>query len=59
MNAEELETFKQLLTVYDQALRLLRKRERAIETCRQILWKEANRLQTLLEGFVLRWEDQP
>jgi hypothetical protein len=59
MNEEELEKFKPLLDAYDQALRLLRKQERAIETCRQILWKEADRLQALLDGFVLRWEDQP
>ena len=59
MNAEELEAFKQLLTAYDQTLRLQRRPKRAIETCHQNLRKVADRLQTLLEGFVLRWEDQP
>jgi site-specific recombinase XerD len=41
MKAEELETFKQLLTAYDQALRLQRMRERTIETYRHNLWKAA------------------
>jgi hypothetical protein len=58
MNAEELEKFKLLLEAYEQALRLQRIREKTIETCRQNLWKEADRLQVLLDGFVLRWEDQ-
>ena len=59
MNAKELEAFKQLLGAYDQTLRLQRRPKRAIETCHQNLRKVANRLQTLLDGFVLRWEDQP
>ncbi len=59
MNAEELEKFKPLLDAYEHALRLQRIREKKIETCRQNLWKEADRLQVLLDGFVLRWEDQP
>jgi site-specific recombinase XerD len=41
MNADELEKFKQLLTSYDQALRLQRMRERTIETYRRNLWKAA------------------
>ncbi len=59
MKAEELETFKPLLTAYDQALRLQRMRERTVETYRRNLWKAADRRPLLLEGFVLRWEDQP
>jgi hypothetical protein len=59
MKAEELETFKPLLTAYDQALRLQRMRERTIQTYRRNLWKAADRRPLLLEGFVLRWEDQP
>ena len=59
MNAEELEAFKQLLDTYGQTLRLQRRPKRAIETCHQNLRKVAGRLQLLLEGFVLRWEDQP
>ncbi|MFM1798909.1 MAG: hypothetical protein RLZZ117_1187 [Cyanobacteriota bacterium] len=59
MKAKELETFKQLLSAYDQALRLQRMRERTIETHRSNLWKAADRRPLLLEGFVLRWEDQP
>jgi len=59
MIAEDLEKFKPLPDAYEQALRLTRIRKRAIETCRQNLWKEADRLQVLLDGFVLRWEDQP
>jgi hypothetical protein len=59
MKAEELEKFKPLLTAYDQALRLQRMRERTIETYRSNLWKAADRRPLLLEGFVLRWEDQP
>jgi len=42
MNAEELDKFKQLLAVYEQALRLQRKRERTVETYCQTLWKAAN-----------------
>ncbi len=41
MNAEELEKFKQLLTAYDQALRLQRMRERTFETDRHNLRKAA------------------
>ena len=41
MNAEELEKFKQLLTAYDQALRLQRMRERTIQSYCQYLWKAA------------------
>jgi hypothetical protein len=41
MKAEELETFKQLLTAYDQALRLQRMQERTIETYRHNMWKAA------------------
>jgi len=41
MNAEQLEKFKQLLTAYDQALRLQRMRERTNETYRHNLWKAA------------------
>jgi hypothetical protein len=59
MKAEELEKFKQLLTAYDQALRLQRMRERTIETYHRNLWKAADRRPLLMEGFVLRWEDQP
>jgi hypothetical protein len=59
MNADELEKFKQLLTAYNRALRLQRMRERTIETYRHNLWKAADRRRLLLEGFVLRWEDQP
>jgi hypothetical protein len=58
MKAEELETFKPLLTAYDQALRLQRMRERKVETYRRNLWKAADRRRLLLERFVLRWEDQ-
>jgi hypothetical protein len=58
MKPEELEKFKPLLTTYDQALRLQRMRERTIETYRHNLWKAADRRPLLLEGFVLRWEDQ-
>jgi hypothetical protein len=59
MKAEELETFKQLLTAYAQALRPQRMRERTIEAYRHNLWKAADQRRVLLEGFVLRWEDQP
>jgi hypothetical protein len=59
MTAEELETFKQLLTAYAQALRPQRMRERTIETYRHNLWKAADRRRLFLGGFVLRWEDQP
>jgi hypothetical protein len=59
MKAEEHETFKQLLTAHDQARRLQRMRERTIETYRHNLWKAADRRRLMLEGFVLRWEDQP
>jgi hypothetical protein len=59
MNADDLEKFKQLLTAYDQALRLQRMRERTVETYRSNLCKAADRRPLLLEGFVLRWEDQP
>jgi hypothetical protein len=42
MKAEELETFKQLVTAYDKALRPQRMRERTIETYCQNLWKAAD-----------------
>jgi site-specific recombinase XerD len=41
MNSGELEKFKNLLAVYEQALRLQRKRDRTIETYCQYLWKVA------------------
>jgi hypothetical protein len=59
MKAEELETFKQLLTAYDQARRLQRMRERSIETYRHNLWEADDQRRVLLEGFILHWEDQP
>jgi hypothetical protein len=59
MKAEELKKFKPLLTAYDQALRRQRMRERTVETYRHNLWKAADRRRLLLEGCVLRWEDQP
>jgi hypothetical protein len=57
MKAEELETFKQLVTAYAQARRLQRMRERTIETYRHNLWTAADRRCLMLEGFVPRWED--
>ncbi len=59
MKAEELEMFKQLLTAYAQARRLQKMRERSIETYRHKLWKVADRRRLMLEGFVLRRENQP
>jgi hypothetical protein len=49
MKAEELELFKQLLTAYDQALRLQRMQERTVETYRHNLWNAADRRPLLLE----------